>query len=199
MKKKSSLIFFLFVLSFSLGERSTLKDFYGNWKTYRKGKDKRLYSLSSQSIKKNLRRSPAAFNKEKSLEERKRKRRGPRRWGRLLVGSEASQFFDSQKKLNLINHFNPQWDRLVGENLLRHRSLESQVSFKQVGSYIQVNGDRGRLVEKIVVTSLGGHKSHFNALVDSQTGEILVVFNRTIYENLAKRQRPSWSPRPLKP
>ncbi len=142
--------------------------------------------------------------KNNTLQKRKEKKhfskaKIPRRYGRILVGNEAGQFENTDAKLVMINFPHLHWKRLTRKNLLRHRIPDAQIHIKVLGSYIKIKNGKGQFVEKILVTNFkkGKERSSFNAIVDSQTGNILSTYNRTIHEHFSSSPKFQWTVHPL--
>ncbi len=195
--------FLIGVLFHYLPDRSR-EEGANQWKAFTKKND-RSVKLTHPSQKELAKiRSPHKSTTKKNTRKKLKSRRSPaspspfpKRQGRILTGHQSKLFADHRKKLEMINTPHPNWERLAGVNLLRHRSPESKIYVKAVGSYIKVQNGKGQFVEKIIVTSLGkgGKESSFNAIVDSESGEILSTYNRTIHENFSAQQKPQWNVR----
>jgi hypothetical protein len=101
---------------------------------------------------------------------------------RELIGKERLRYQDSQEQLPMVNQINDQWPQFLLESLQRH--AHPQITFKvtPIKSYIQLEGEKGRFVEKVrIESSRVDHSSNsFLATVDSETGHIIETWHRTI-------------------
>ncbi|MCO4793947.1 MAG: hypothetical protein KC493_09550, partial [Bacteriovoracaceae bacterium] len=111
--------------------------------------------------------------------------------GRELIGKSKTP----AKNLKWTNKFNPNWKKVLGNKLLRFQKHTTKVLVKRNKSVIQVKNDRGRLMEHVTVSYLlgGDDISSFTAWVDSETGELIRTWNKTIKEPIG-HEKPSMTP-----
>lgn len=107
------------------------------------------------------------------------------REGRILYGDiEAKNYQDEQVELEMINKINPNWDEILGNDLLRFQLSDTKVIVKAEYPLIKIQNGKGLYAEQVVITYLfsDGNYSSFHALVDSDTGFVLETWDRTLNE-----------------
>lgn len=111
------------------------------------------------------------------------------RQGRILMGELDSKYEDESTPLVMTNKLNPKWKDLVGVELMKFQPEETKVLVKEEVPVIKIHEQKGTLLEQISVTFMqkNGFRNSFRALVNSETGEFITVWDRTIHENSKDR------------
>ena len=114
----------------------------------------------------------------------------PIREGRLLSGNLGHHAYaDESLKLPMQNRPARDWkDKALGR-LLKHQRPTTKVILAPTDELILVIKGEGRYVEEVNVSYLfeDGYRTAFNALVDSQTGEILNTWGQVIHEQRKRK------------
>jgi hypothetical protein len=105
--------------------------------------------------------------------------------GRIVVGKLPKDL----SKLDYINTPNEEWQKLLGEELLRFQTDKTEVIVKPLKSLIQIKGKKARYVEKVYINYIMPNKirNSYNAFVDSETGLIIQTWNRSIHHLPTKK------------
>jgi hypothetical protein len=108
------------------------------------------------------------------------------RENRVVTGNVDNVFWqDPKSKVHMLNT-PKEWKGALSENLLRYQQPEVGVVMRPVESYILAAGNQGRYVEEVYVAYLkeGRMLSSYRAMVDSETGEVLKTWSKSVSENL---------------
>lgn len=111
------------------------------------------------------------------------------RQGRILMGELDAKYEDDSTPLKLTNKINPKWKDIVGAELMKFQPEETKVLVKEELPVIKIEEQQGTLLEQISVTLMqkNGFNKSFRALVNSETGEFVSVWDRTIHEHSKDR------------
>jgi hypothetical protein len=103
------------------------------------------------------------------------------RQGRVLLGQNISKFSNEAEPLNLINSISKNWRDKLGKELIRFQPDDVKLTIHHEISAIDIQGNSGRHVEKVIVTFLNpdGLQNSFRAMIDSDSGKILDTWDRT--------------------
>lgn len=110
---------------------------------------------------------------------------------RVLIGDiQKKNYSDEDVPLSMINKINPNWKDVLGHELIRFQHNDTKVMIKEEFSIIQIQNEKGRYAEQVVVTYVlkNGATNSFRALVDSETGSILETWDKTIHEDYKKEK-----------
>lgn len=152
------------------------------WETFEKTKKDKIKhhkttkaELKKINAKKENKRAPASPNKPREI---------------IGLNQKADSFINKPRK---------DWKEKLGLGLLNHRLPGTKVFIKEISGNIKVENGKGRYVEKVIVTTIttDGTQYSFNALADSETGEVLSTWNRTIHENFGHRKTSGMSASPV--
>lgn len=111
------------------------------------------------------------------------------RQGRILMGEIDAKYEDDSTPLKLTNKHNPKWKDIVGVELMKFQPEETKVIVKEEVPVIKIEENKGTLLEQISVTLMqkNGFNKSFRALVNSETGEFVSIWDRTIHEHSKDR------------
>lgn len=100
------------------------------------------------------------------------------------LGQNASQ--DEDDDLEMVNRVNPDWKKILGNDLLRFHEEETKVLIKEEYPIIKVQNGRGQYLEQVVITYVfkNGNFTSFHALVDSDTGFITETWDKIVHEKV---------------
>ena len=104
---------------------------------------------------------------------------------RVLIGNfHIKNYEDENVPLEMINKINPKWKNILGLELLRFQNNETKVLIKEEFSIIQIQEDKGRYAEQVIITYVlkNGSVNSYRALIDSETGSIVETWDKTIHE-----------------
>lgn len=101
--------------------------------------------------------------------------------GRRVVGQSLA----NKKRIFLKNKISTSWINKLGFNLLKYQFDDTYAFIKPKESLIKIKGRTAKYIEHVTVTYKlpSGQKSSFDAMVDSQTGEIINTWGKSIQEN----------------
>ena len=153
-----------------------------NWDTFEKTQKDKI---------KHHKTTKAELKKINAKKEKKRAPASPKRPREILgLNKKANSFINNPSK---------DWKEKLGHGLLNHRLPGTKVFIKEVSGNIKVENGKGRYVEKVIITTItaDGKQFSFNALADSQTGEVISTWNRTIHENFGHRKTSGMSASPI--
>ena len=193
---------FLFLLSISVAFGITLfiKKEQGNipsarteeWKTFIKKDDKKI--ITHTTTPEEFHAAKIALPAEVESSMRKPSSVKPMkgfmlRSGRILMGEVDSKYEDESIPLEMTNKLNPKWKDIVGVELMKFQPDDTKVLVKEEVPVLKIQEQKGTLLEQISVTFMqkNGFRNSFRALVDSETGEFVTVWDRTIHENAKDR------------
>jgi hypothetical protein len=114
----------------------------------------------------------------------------PTREGRLLTGNLGYDAFrDEALELPMKNRPARDWQGKALENLLKFQRPSTKVILAPTEQLILVVKGEGRYVEEVNVSYLfeDGHRTGFNALIDSQSGQVLNTWGQIIHEQRKKK------------
>jgi|GEM_PF-6413987 len=106
------------------------------------------------------------------------------RYGRKLIGDNWNIYRDPGIDLPTINRPDPNWEKQMFGNISRFQPQNVKVDYTHEESYLEVALGQGRFVEQVKVTykNPDGISHSWRGLVDSETGTILRVWDRTHVE-----------------
>ena len=109
--------------------------------------------------------------------------------GRRLIG-QIKQYEDKLDQLNFINKVDKNWKSKLSEKLLKHRKREAKLLIKGEKSVLKLYNGTARYLELVNITFLfkGDDKNSFKAFVDSETGEIIQTWSRTVHDRVGSQQ-----------
>lgn len=168
-------------------KKSREKKLKGQWLKYTKNGKTIEKKEASEDDLKNL-NLPKASTPERKPAKASPPAKGPKIEDRLLIGSGAKTY-SMGDRLDFINLPNPDWKDLLSEKALRFQKEDTKLFVKRENSFIKIKGKTARYIEKVVLTyDLGeGNQNSFRAFVDSESGEILSTWDRTIHEQVKKK------------
>jgi hypothetical protein len=110
------------------------------------------------------------------------------RKNRILMGEIDQKFEDETNELPMVNKINPNWKEIVGTTLMRFQPENTKVLVKEEVPVIKIQEGKGQYLQQISVTYMqtDGFKKSFKALVDSESGSIVTIWDRTIFESSKK-------------
>lgn len=104
---------------------------------------------------------------------------------RVLIGNfHVKNYEDENIPLEMINKINPKWKNILGQELLRFQNNDTKVLIKEEFSIIQIQEEKGRYAEQVIITYVlkNGSVNSARALIDSETGSIVETWDKTIHE-----------------
>lgn len=148
------------------------------WTTFTKTKNDLIaHPTTSAELKKAQLRTVASIKNEKKVIER------------TILGEIGDK--KDLKKIDFINKINPDWKKNLAKILLEGGQKDDRVLIKRNIGIIEVDNLKGRYLEQVVVTYISDNheQNSFNALVDSESGQIIKTWNKTITENFKKKSQ----------
>jgi hypothetical protein len=115
---------------------------------------------------------------------------GPVAGERKMIGPGLTDLPNSRPTaLPIKNHINPGWPDLLAEKLLRYQNAETRVLTNHRQSLLWVEKNQGRNIEEVVITYIlpDGQQNSAQAYIDSETGEVIQTWNRTVHEKNIKK------------
>jgi len=166
---------------------------YNEWETFGKTKDKESEVVSWKSTKKELKFVQPTSTKDSAKRMPSSiKSKVPK--VRMLAGREITGDRKADTKhLVWTNSFDPKWKEELGNSLLRFQESDTKVLVKKNKSVVEIRNGKGRLLEHVTVSYLheGDDTTSFNAWVDSETGELVRTWNKTIKEPVGQQHKHS--------
>jgi hypothetical protein len=109
----------------------------------------------------------------------------PRWKERAVMGGKLTE----KQPVRLLNEYNPDWEANLAEDLMRFQASASTMLIKHEEQVALVSPHGVTLAEQVIVSTLrsNGEVLSFKALVDSETGELMQTWNRTISHNFRSR------------
>lgn len=107
---------------------------------------------------------------------------------RAILGSEEQNLYLRDDLVEL-NEYNPDWESLFVEDVMRFQHPNSKLLIKHEDQVVLVNRQQLRYAEQVIVSTLraNGEVTSFKALVDSGSGQLLETWNRTIVKNFRSK------------
>lgn len=160
------------------------------WETFHKHQQKIVSHPSSKKELEQIQQPPTPHQETHSATLAE----VPRRFGRQIMGENGLEYdenAENPKPLVFINHFNPEWKDMLGEYLLKFQEVDTKVFIQRQRGLIKLEESGARLVEEVLVNYLRpqGGQSSFKALIDSQSGEIIQTWNKTVHEDVGGENR----------
>ena len=109
---------------------------------------------------------------------------------RILMGEVSPKFEDENNDLQMLNAVNPDWKDIMGNELMRFQPADTKLMVKEEVPVIKIVDGKGLYLEQVTVTYLqkNGNRSSFKALVNSDTGDVVETWDRTISEQVRKQR-----------
>jgi hypothetical protein len=108
---------------------------------------------------------------------------------RVLTGDNIDKYKDESVNLPMVNKLNPEWKEALGNELLRFQKNDTKIIIKDELQLIKIKEDKGQYMEQVVITYFlkNGDQNSFHALINSETGNIVDTWDRTIHERYRRR------------
>lgn len=92
--------------------------------------------------------------------------------------------------LSFRNKRSKDWKKKLGNSVMRFLKNDTKLFLKEMDSLSILERDKARFVEKVSIRiqSPQGRLNSYNALVDSETGEIVKTWNQTIHESMTQNK-----------
>ncbi len=184
MKKASLLTLLVLVVSliYKIHDINMNKD-DGNWQTFTKKNESDTKVLHWESTKEEL----AEAKVENTTAQKRRPSSIPSmaQKVRMIAGREVTGDRNADAKgLKWVNSYNSKWQEKLGNLLLKFQEPDTKVLVKKNKSVIEIKNGKGRLMEHVTISYLlkGDDTTSFNAWVDSETGQMIRTWNKTIKE-----------------
>lgn len=154
--------------------------------------DWRAYNKTGKTVSNN----PASEQQINTLHLKEKKLTIPRaaewavRENRVVIGEFKHELWqDPDSQVHMLNHINDDWKEKLGQHLLRFQEENITVLVRPIESYILAAKNQGRYVEEVYVSYLknGQFLSSYRAMIDSETGEVIKTWSRSVSENIKKR------------
>lgn len=199
MKKRTLLILSLFIacgiLFYAKMPIAKLASVRKNsFETFVKNPDRKIasYNTTNDEFKK-ARIDFKNFKNKNSFDEQEQdliKRKVPIRNKRILIGESTEYFENENNNLEMLNEYNPEWKKLLGQNLLNFQEETTKVIVREEFPIIKVEDKKGIYMEQVVITFLAknGEQSSYRAYVNSENGKVVDTWDRMIVENPLKRR-----------
>jgi hypothetical protein len=161
-----------------------------NWTTYTKKDSKITQSPSTQS---ELKKIGADVPAKKSLVPKRsissvqiRPKNIETFKGRRIIGHLNKKI----SEMNFINKVNQDWKDKLSSKLLQHRKKQAKLFIKSEKSVIKIQNGSARYLELVNITFLfkGDDSNSFKAFVDSETGEVLQTWSRSIHDRVGVKK-----------
>lgn len=172
-----------------------------HYNTYTKKTNRTIASYETTSEEFNKANIDAKEISKITPEETEKKFRAndiPMRKNRVLIGDNYLNYIHDTTELEMINTINPNWKKLLGDDLLNLQEEGTKVLVRKEFSVTKIVDHKGYYLEQVIITYLlkNGDQNSYRALVNSETGRVIETWDRTIHEKLRKR-RPDLAPLPL--
>ena len=196
MKKLSliSLLFLAVAITYKLYEINS-NQHIGEWETFEKSSDSKSQVVFRKSNKEELKVIDPVNDTQKRVPSSL-----PRTLHKVrkIAGREITGERDAKTThLKWVNSYNKEWKEILGKALLRFQEPDTKVLVKKNKSVVEIRNGKGRLLEHVTVSFLheGDDSTSFNAWVDSETGEMVRTWNKTIKEPVGHHhERPILTP-----
>jgi hypothetical protein len=191
MKKIFETIFFIlfiiggYTLFFYFNDHNTKNLSHSSkevWKTYQKDNKHVKVHLSTPkelqeiNVYKQQKRIPSSVKKPFTYK------------NRIVKTNNLENYNFSNPNFIITNKINPNWKKNLARKSLRFQKNSTKLYIKNEHSFLLIKKNKARYVEQVSMTYLFNDKrvNSATALVDSDTGEILKIWNRTKHENRHK-------------
>lgn len=196
MKKVSLVTLLVLVVAIAYKFHDIKSDqHYGEWETFEKSSDSKSQVVFRKSTKKELKVIAPVDEAQKRVPSSLPKTL-PK--VRKIAGREITGERDAKTThLKWVNSYNQDWKEILGASLLRFQGPDTKVLVKKNKSVVEIRNGKGRLLEHVTVSFLheGDDTTSFNAWVDSETGELVRTWNKTIKEPVGHHhERPILTP-----
>ena len=184
MKKASLLTLFILLVSaiYKIHQYSS-DQHLEEWHTYSKAKNDNKQVVFWDSTEKELKQARVP---DKEDVKRKPSSLSPKvSKVKMLAGREITGEVEANTKhLKWTNSYHDDWKEKLGNSLLRFQEPDAKVMVKKNKSVVEIKKGKGRLMEHVTITYLleGDETTSFNAWLDSETGEMIRTWNKTIKE-----------------
>ncbi len=117
---------------------------------------------------------------------------------RPFIGADFNPIEPPTQGLPMVNMVNANFDSILTSQFKNPDIPEGSTEVNHLGSFIMVKNGFGRYVEKIsvIVTSPNSSPHSFEAIADSNTGEILQIFNDSEGNKFEEQENPESTPFP---
>lgn len=109
------------------------------------------------------------------------------RENRILIGDvQKNNYQDESVELEMINRPSADWKDVLGQDLIRFQYENTKVMIKEEFSVIKIQSGKGLYAEQVIITyfSKNGNTSSYRALVDSESGQIIETWDKTIHDHV---------------
>ena len=112
---------------------------------------------------------------------------------REIIGINREDFLKQKDSIVFINEVDQKWKEKLTHKLTRFQKKTTKVETKHLKSLLKVKNNRATYFEVVLVTyrTVDGHRSSFNAMVDSQTARVVKSWN---LDKPEKREKISLTP-----
>ncbi len=109
---------------------------------------------------------------------------------RIVMGELNKNYEDENNELQMSNELNLEWKENMGQELMRFQPKGTKLMVKEEVPVIKIVNGIGRYLEQVTVTYLlkNGSRNSFKALVDSDTGQIVETWDKTIHETIRPKR-----------
>ena len=109
---------------------------------------------------------------------------------RIVMGELNEVYEDEDNELQMSNEINPEWKDSMGQELMRFQPKDTKLMVKEEVPVIKIVNGIGRYLEQVTVTYLlkNGNRNSFKALVDSDTGQVVETWDKTIHEHIRPKR-----------
>ncbi|RLA63689.1 MAG: hypothetical protein DRQ89_05855 [Epsilonproteobacteria bacterium] len=110
----------------------------------------------------------------------------PKLNGRVVIGEGMKLLDKWPEKINYINKVDPNWDKKTMAHLNESSTYDRQVKITKKEGFVALNEGAGLYLERALVEfkQPDGSDGSFEAIINSQNGEIELVLNKNINESL---------------
>jgi hypothetical protein len=125
----------------------------------------------------------------------------PRLYGRMVFGESMEALSEWPDNINFLNKTNPNWDKLASNHLMKSSTYDRKVKITKKEGFIALNGEDGLYLERgfVEFKQPDGSDGSFDAIFNGESGEIELVLNENINEDLPVEDMKIDYPDPMDP
>jgi len=110
---------------------------------------------------------------------------------RVRLNSNAPLTDEDMENLEFINEINPDWKETFTQKMLDSLEENPSLTVKKERSFIKIKGKKAQYVEqvRVIIQYENGKENSFRSIIDSENGNIIRSWDKTIHENFVSRPK----------
>jgi hypothetical protein len=110
---------------------------------------------------------------------------------RVGLNSNAPLTDEDMENLEFINEINPDWKETFTQKMLDSLEENPSLTVKKERSFIKIMGKKAQYVEqvRVIIQYENGKENSFRSIIDSENGNIIRSWDKTIHENFVSRPK----------